>query len=49
MTMVKEKREDKWYIIKKIEEHYAMIGELGSFYLCHLMLKRSICFTIADR
>lgn len=48
MTLVKEKRGDKWYSMKKIEEHYVMIGEPGTFYLCHLTLERGTGSAIAD-
>lgn len=48
MTLVREKRGDKWYSVKKIEEHYVMIGEPGTFYLCHLTLERGTGSAIAD-
>lgn len=48
MTLVKEKRGDKWYSMKKIKEHYVMIGEPGTFYLCHLTLERGTGSAIAD-
>ena len=48
MTLVREKRGDKWYSMKKIEEHCVMIGEPGTFYLCHLTLERGAGSAIAD-
>jgi len=48
MTLAREKRGDKWYSMKKIEEHYVMIGEPRTFYLCHLTLERGTGSAIAD-
>lgn len=48
MTLVKEKKGDKWYSMKKIEEHYVIIGEPGTFYLRHLTLERGTGSAIAD-
>jgi hypothetical protein len=48
MTLMREKRGDKWYSTKKNEEHYVMIGEPGTFYLCHLTLEQGTGSAIAD-
>src|ERR1043165_4388376 len=48
MTLMREKRGDKWYSTKKNEEHYVMIGEPGTIYLCHLTLEQGTGSAISD-
>jgi hypothetical protein len=47
MTLVKEKKESKWYSTKKVEDHYVLVGEPGTIYLQHITLERGTGSAIA--
>lgn len=48
MTLVREKKGEKWYGTKKLEDHYVLIGEPGTCYLRHLTVERGTGNAIAS-
>ena len=47
MTLTKQKIDGKWYSTTKLEDHYVIIGEPGTFYLRHVTVERGTGATIA--